>query len=228
MTDEEPTKPGEDRITGRHKTSYTIPCASAFRDRVLAAAERRGVNAADLARAVILTVPEDVIAAADDPGGPAADDRETVVLQSGPSKGKPWRRKPRLQVRLPKGHSPITLRKALGLALRLDAGELRLALENARQPTRDQETARLRGQVDRLRAALSAAGAEPLSHPVRTRDEALFVLGFPPGTRPDADAVKARFRQLATVHHPDSDTGDTQRMAQLNQAMSFIRGSMKN
>lgn len=212
----------------RHKTSYSISCSSAFRDRVLATAARRGVNAADLARAVILTVPPDAIRAAEDPGGPGPEDREAVALRSGPSKGKVWRRKPRLQVRLPKGYTPVLLRKALGLALRLDGGDLRLALENAMAPTRDEETARLRAQVGRLRAALAAASGDPLDHPVRTRNEALFVLGFPPGARPSAEAVKSRFRQFAVIHHPDSETGDTQRMAALNQAMSFMRGSMKN
>lgn len=218
-----------------HKQSYTIPCASAFRDRVQALAEARGVNAADLARSVILILPRAVIDAAPDPGDPDRDDRETITLKSGPDAGKPWKRKPRLQVRLPAGYNPILLRKALGLALSLEEGEQRLILESAASPTREAESARARAETAqarektaRLMAAVQVLAGEKLPHAVRTRDEALFVLGFPPGARPDAAAVKSRYRQLATVHHPDSDTGDTSRMAQLNQAMSFMRGYIKN
>lgn len=206
-----------------HKRSYSIPCASAFRDRVLALAEARGMNAADLARSVILVLPRAMIDQAPDPGGPAADDREEITLKSGPGKGKPWRRKPRLQVRLPGGYSPVHLRKALGLALQLDQGALRIALESTRLPTREAESARKQEEIDRLRIAVDTLAADTLTHPVRTKDEALFVLGFPPNSRPTGAEIKARFRQLATIHHPDSTTGSTTRMAQLNQAMSFMR-----
>ncbi len=71
------------------KRSYAIPCASAFRDAVTALAERRRVNAGDLARSVLLLVPRDVVARYPDPGEPAPDDREQVVLKSGPSANKP-------------------------------------------------------------------------------------------------------------------------------------------
>ncbi len=198
-------------------------------------AEARGVNAADLARSIILILPRDAIEAAPDPGDPDREDRETITLKSGPDEGKPWKRKPRLQVRLPAGYDPILLRKALGLALSLDQGEQRLTLESARNPTREVEAARIKAEAAqahekaaRLMAAVQVLAGERLPHAVRTRDEALFVLGFPPGARPDASAIKSRYRQLATVHHPDSDTGDTSRMAQLNQAMSFMRGYIKN
>lgn len=224
-----------DASTSGHKQSYSIPCATEFRDRVLALAEARGVNAADLARSIILVLPLPVIEAAPDPGDPDRDDRETVTLKSGPDKGKPWKRKPRLQVRLPAGYDPVLLRKALGLALSLERGEQRLILEAASRPTREAESAKARAETEqaheksaRLMAAVHVLAGERLPHAVRTRDEALFVLGFPPGARPDASAIKSRYRQLATVHHPDSDTGDTSRMAQLNQAMSFMRGYIKN
>ncbi len=211
-----------------HKKSYSIACPSAFRDRVLALAERLEVNAGDLARSVTLAFPASVISNYLDPGEPDGDDRETVTLQSGPGKGKPWRRKPRIQVRLPKGSDPVQLRKALALALDLHEGRLRATVEKTSQPTRDAAEAQARAVADRLRNAVAALSGEALGRPVRTRDEALFVLGFPPGARPDADAVKARYRQLATVHHPDSDTGSTARMMELNQAMTFMRGYVNN
>lgn len=210
-----------------HKRSYSIPCGSAFRDRVLALAEARGVNAADLARSVILTLPAEAIAAAPDPGDPATEDRETIMLKSGPGKGKPWRRKPRLQVRLPDGHDPVILRKALGLALDMAEGRRRVVLETDGSPTRADERARADAAEARLTDAVGVLCGEGLGHPVRTRDEALFVLGFPPGARPDASAIKRRYRQLATLHHPDSKTGDTQRMTQLNQAIGFLRAYHK-
>ena len=58
---------------------------------------------------------------------------------------------------------------------------------------------------------------------VRTRNDALFVLGFPPESTPDMGMLKARFRMLATVHHPDSGVGDHGRMAQLNEAIALLR-----
>jgi len=218
----------DDRTDPGHKRSYTIPCASDFRRRVLALAEAREVNAADLARSVILILPQAMIAAAPDPGDPEPDDREQVSLQSGPDKGKPWRRKPRLQVRLPAGYDPILLRKALGLSLSLEERSLRLTLEPAGLPPRVESDAKARAEIERLRNTVRILAGERLSNAVRTKDEALFVLGFPPGSRPGAAAIKARFRLLATIHHPDSDTGDTARMAQLNQAMSFMRAYESN
>ena len=68
------------------KESYTITCASDFRDAVLKMAENRTVNAADLARSVALVVPKSAINAFPDPGEPLSTDRETVILKSGKSK----------------------------------------------------------------------------------------------------------------------------------------------
>ncbi|MEK9725603.1 MAG: J domain-containing protein, partial [Rhodospirillaceae bacterium] len=75
--------------------SYTIPCASDFRDAVLALAARRGVNVADLARSVALVVPAETLAQFPDPGEPGPDDRGAVVSKSGPAAGGPWRRSAR-------------------------------------------------------------------------------------------------------------------------------------
>ena len=83
------------------KHSYTVPCASDFRDAVEALAVKRHVNVGDLARSILLVMPANFVADFPDPGEPAAEDRETVVLKSGPAEGRPWRRKPRLQVRMP-------------------------------------------------------------------------------------------------------------------------------
>src|SRR3990167_8077822 len=116
---------------GRSKHSHTVHCSSHFRDEVLALARRRNVNAADLARSVLLLLSSETIAAAPDPGEPGPGDRETVILRSGPSEGRPWRRKPRLQVRLQLGSDAKTARRALAVALALDRGEAKLELRRA-------------------------------------------------------------------------------------------------
>ena len=65
-----------------------------------------------------------------------------------------------------------------------------------------------------------ALSFEPLRNGVKTRNDALYVLGFPADGNPDSDTVNARFRMLATIHHPDGAYGDHGRMSQLNQAVA--------
>ncbi len=203
------------------KQSYTVPCASTFRDAVLALAARRGVNVADLARSVALMVPAETLSAFPDPGEPEAEDRETVVIKSGPSAGRPWQRKPRLQVRMAAGYDARMLRRALAVALAMDKGEAAVLLDAPRHGVsaamHDPE------ELDRLRAMVSALAFDPLDDGVQTRDEALHVLGFPPGANPDKREMRARFRILATIHHPDGDYGSHHRMSQLNSAMDVLR-----
>lgn len=205
------------------KRSYAIPCASAFRDAVTALAERRRVNAGDLARSVLLLVPRDVVARYPDPGEPAPDDREQVVLKSGPSANKPWRRKPRLQVRLPDGFKIPEIRRALGMALAMEEGGVSLTLEEGRKPKLGDRLKKAEGEVDRLKGAVMALAFEPLDNGIRTRADALYVMGFPPNARPDQKAIRARFRMLATIHHPDSGFGHHERMTQLNEALSTLK-----
>jgi len=205
------------------KHSYVIPCSSDFREAVQDLADSREVNVGDIARSVMLIVSHEMVAACPDPGEPGPSDRETVILKSGPNKGKPWRRKPRLQARLPKGYKVADIRRALGVALALHMGEIRVALEDGRAPKSKEKVKALNDEIERLRAAMSVVALDPLPHGVRNGDEALFVLGFPPGSRPNQTEIKARFRMLATIHHPDAPFGDTRRMSQLNQAMSWLR-----
>lgn len=224
------------------KHSYTIPCATPFRDAVMALAAKRRVNVGDLARSVLLVVPEEVISGFPDPGEPSAEDRETVILKTGTAAGRPWRRKPRLQVRMSPGFDVDFMRRALGLALALDQGDTHVRVahpgsetsgapqgasaardsmgEGAAEPGRaivDPE------ELARLRAIISVLSFDPLNDGVRTREDALYVLGFPPGRLPDAHTLRARFRVLATIHHPDSLYGDHRRMSQLNTAMDLLR-----
>jgi len=221
------------------KQSYTIPCSSAFRDRVLAMAGRLGVNVADIARSVVLMVPPAILAAFPDPGEPAKGDREVVIVKTGRSQGRPWHRKPRLQVRLGSGFRLPVLRRALGLALALDGKEVTLSLRGledgetlAREAwTPDKKDRRETIVQDdeertRLRAIVSVLAFEPLPAGVKTEAEALHVLGLTPGRVPGIGELRARFRMLAAIHHPDSGYGSHERMSQLNSAMDVLgRGS---
>lgn len=223
------------------KHSYTVPCASAFRARVEQLATRRKVNVGDLARSILLVVPEAAIATIPDPGEPAGDDRETVILQSGPAEGRPWRRKPRLQVRLPPGYDVPLIRKALAVALAMDGGELAVRIGDERPAPADKppvavtpdkppaavgQTDDTTDELERLRTIISVLVFEPLSHGVKSRGDALHVLGFPPSADPDTRTLRAKFRMLATIHHPDSNYGSHLRMSQLNQAMDLLRGGV--
>ncbi len=218
------------------KHSYTVPCSSTFREAVEALAESRQVNVGDLARSVLLVVPAAGVEQFPDPGEPPSHDRETVILKSGPAEGRPWRRKPRLQVRMPPGHTIPFIRRALGLALALSEGRLAVNLSDPSAPLQRSvpepppvpviplaEAEPEADELDRLRAIISTLAFDPLPDGVRSRSDALHVLGFSPGAKPDSRTVRAKFRLLATIHHPDSDHGDHQRMSQLNQAMALLR-----
>jgi hypothetical protein len=220
------------------KHSYTVPCSSTFREAVEALAAARQVNVGDLARSVLLVVPADSVNGFPDPGEPPSFDRETVILKSGPAQGRPWRRKPRLQVRMPPGHAIAFIRRALGLALALAEDRLAVTLTdpNAAPPPEPERLPIIPlplpepppsdhdDQIERLRSIISALSFEPLAEGVRSRAEALHVLGFPPNSKPDNRTLKAKFRLLATIHHPDNDLGSHNRMSQLNQAMEILRG----
>ena len=215
-----PAPGGVGKMTrGRSKHSHTVHCSSLFRDEILALARRRNVNAADLARSVLLVLSPEMIATVPDPGEPQAGDRETVILRSGPSQGRPWRRKPRLQVRLPLGSDAKTARRALAVALALDRGEAKLEIRRSD----DTSSAGLKEEVERLVRIVSELAPPLLAQGVKTSVEALHVLGFPPNADPDLAEIRSRFRTLAAIHHPDSGTGSHQRMAELNQAVEVLR-----
>lgn len=229
------------------KHSYTIPCSSSFRDRVNALADERKVNVADLARSVLLMVTLEDIDHFDDPGEPEANDRETIVLKSGPSKGRPWRRKPRLQVRMAPGYEIIQVRKALNLAvcmaegtasLRVDTLARKQYFEQRRkqaqaemerrqkeeiEKVKNHQLPETREEMERLQAMVSVLSFEPLRGGVQDRSDALYILGFAPKSFPDNSEVRARFRMLATIHHPDGKYGSHERMSQLNAAMDILR-----
>ena len=206
-----------------HKSSYTIPCASSFRDAINALAASLRGNVADVARSILLTIPEEVIRTIPDPGGPPRGDREETLIKSGPSAGKLWQRKPRLQVRLRSGYDVSTVRRALNIALKINNGSLEIKLTDPNVlPPESEPDQEMSGEVERLNKFISVLTFDPLQGGVSTNDEALHVLGFAPKENPDKATVRARFRTLATIHHPDSHYGSHQRMSQLNAAMQLL------
>jgi hypothetical protein len=209
--------------------AYVLPCSSTFRNKVMALAAQRGVSAGDLARAVLLLIPKGVLAQAVEPSEPTPEDREIVKLQSGPTKGRTLKRKPRLQLRLPAGHDMAELRRALSLALDLAAGEQEIAVENDadRQTKAESDRARDRqsDEINSLRRIIDTIALRPLENGVTLRGEALHVLGFSPFAMPDRASIRSRFRQLARVYHPDAPLGDHVLMSQLNEALERLSPS---
>jgi len=213
-------------INYKKSQSYIVPCSSVFRDRVTALADSQGASVADLARAVLMLVPNEVVMATEDPGEPAPNDREVVKLQSGPSKGRTLRRKPRLQLRLPIGYDIARLRRALALSLQMAEGERQLTIESAEDRQRRQDDsatrARLEEDIEQLQRIIGDLAFEPLRNGITSRSEALHVMGFAPTAVPDQKAIRGRYRRLALVFHPDSPFGDHQRMSQLNEALEKL------
>lgn len=209
-------------------TSYIVPCPSRFRDRVTRLAARRGASPADLARAVLLLVDPAQLGRIQDPGEPASDDREAIELQSGASKGRVLKRKPRIQMRLPAGYRDADLRRALALALQMAEGEAELSVVTASdrkaEAAIDHARDGLAAENDTLRQLVTDLATPVLERGITSRADALFVLGFPPSTVPDPTTVKRRWRRLAVIYHPDSAFGDHDRMSQLNLALSRLMG----
>ena len=205
-----------------------IACTAAFRRQVLALAERRNVSVGDLLRAVAILLPPQALDEMTDPGEPPLFERDTVVLKSGAHKGETLKRKPRLQVRLKENLSfdkdAATLRKALALALALDKREWALSLENTKQRAQrktrhdknEQRIAELERGIERL-------AFRPLPSNCRTLEDACYIFGLRASVRPSEEQVRRRFRDLASVFHPDAVKGDHERMSQLNQAMLLFK-----
>ena len=105
----------------------------------------------------------------------------------------------------------------------MENGGVAMTLEEGKKPQLGDRLCKAETEIDRLRAAVMSLAFEPLSNGVRTRADALFVLGFPPNARPDQKEIRERFRMLATVHHPDSGYGHHDRMTQLNEALSALK-----
>ena len=227
--------------------SYVISCAGPFQAAVTELAQHLGVTASDLAISVMTLIPSEEIDRFADPGDAPDGDRETVVLRSGPRAGRTLRRKPRLQLRLRPGLAAPHIRRCLGLALAIHAGEESVSVgrqapapETPPKPSAPQPNPELLAQVSELekhltrardaeaelRAIINLLAFDLLPNGVRNQKEARYVLGLPPDGRLDRRHVKARFRQLSQVFHPDKTTGDTDRMGQILDASRFLENRL--
>jgi hypothetical protein len=128
---------------------------------------------------------------------------------------------------MPPGHAVPFIRRALALALAVAERQLTVALIDPRAAPPALVVAAVEDEAEdevlRLRTIIAATAFEPLPDGIRSRSDALHVMGFPPGAKPDIRTLRAKFRLLATIHHPDNDLGSHQRMSQLNQAMQILR-----
>lgn len=209
-------------VLKRHKDGYVVSCSSAFRDRILALAEKKNVNPGDLARSMILALPHQDIDSFPDPGEPEKQDRETVTLQSGAHNGKIWKRKPRLQVRMPAGYNMVFLRKALGVALAVEEKKAKTALlsDHKKADASEQKNSQ---DTESLHNMVSVLAFQKLPQGCQNTDDALYIFGLPRRPIPDSGLLRRRYRELATIFHPDSLIGDHERMATINSAMSLFK-----
>jgi len=206
------------------KKSYSVFCSSDFRDAVEALAQAKKCTVGDLARSSLLLAPGNLLTGIPDPGEPAATDREFITVQSGEAEGRQLKRKPRLQVRLSVRCDVATIRRALKLALDLDSGELNLAVFEANKPDPFEQLKAANENSQRWKHIVTAISFQPVPGGVMNREQALYVLGFDPEAEPSARLIKEKFKMLAMIYHPDSPwAGDTQRMSQLNQALSILQ-----
>lgn len=206
----------------------SISCSKVFRDEICALAERRGVSVAALLRAVYILLPLHIIEKFDDPGEPTRQERDIVILKSGAQKGQTIHRKPRLQLRLPaeldgKNNYSI-IRRALAIAIALEKQECELSIESTlQQKQRQKLESKTNSRVQELERGIERLAFVPLTSNCRTLEDACYILGIRAGRKPTEKLVRQRFRDLASVFHPDAIKGDNERMSQINQAMRLFK-----
>ena len=184
-------------------------------------AVRRRAHIGDLARSVLLLFPSSAIEQIPDPGAPLPSDREDVTIKTGRHAGKIWKRKPRLQLRLPGKYKAESVRKTLALALALDNGDFSLTLERSNAKMADRVGA-LETRIERAKEIVDIIGFQLMPEGCKSTEDALYVLGVPPKEKKSETLIRKRFRKLAAIYHPDADFGDHERMSQLNVAMSLL------
>lgn len=82
---------------------------------------------------------------------------------------------------------------------------------------------RLVQDAEKLRDALDKAAFRPLANGILTPRDAAFALGFASEFRLKADDINQRFRQLASVYHPDAGLfADDARMTQIIEARRLL------
>ena len=137
-------------------------------------------------------------------------------------------RKPRLQIRLAakmnEKNNHKLIRKALALAIALEKQEWALSVESTveKKIKKNIETKNI-NRVEELEKGIDKLAFTPLEANCRTLEDACYILGIKASKRPSEKLVRQKFRDLASVFHPDAIKGDHVRMSQINQAMQLFK-----
>ena len=212
----------------KSKLSYTIPCSSKFRRDVRALAETGETTIGAIARSVFFLFSPETIKMRQDPGGPQTQDRDLVQIKTGSNAGKTLQRKPRIQLRLAGGYSAADVRKALDIALDLkkrNAFKIKNIADGSSLPSAV-ETKSLKNELTALKESLSKLLFTPLEGGVKTKLDALYVFGFPSKLDPTKMTITARYKELASVYHPDTALGSHTHMTQINQAYQILKNNI--
>ncbi len=235
--------------------SYVVPCSSLFRNAISDIADTRGLTVSDLAMGILTLTDRKDLERFPDPGDAPVGDRDEILLKSGPRSGRVLKRKPRLQLRLPDGYDIPTIRRGLAMVLAMEDGTVRVsfrspaashdpphraepdtsaqdALKRERHHHRQEleaikrTSAKAQEEREEMRALVNILAFDLLPTGISTVADARYVLGFPPSAALTKQTVKARFRLLSQIYHPDKTTGDTARMGQLIEASRFLERRM--
>ena len=210
------------------KKSYTIPCSSKFRLDVTNLAAKEKLNIGEIARMVFFLFPLKTLRTREDPGGPPRHDRESVKIGSGPNAGKTMLRKPRIQVRLRGQYTAADVRRALGVVLELRNQDL----FNSKNLTDGSwfmspfEKKSLKRELAALNRTVSKLLFTPLEQGVKTRLNALYVFGLPTESTLTKSTIAERYKELASIYHPDTPQGSNNHMTQVNQAYQILKNNL--
>lgn len=195
--------------------SYQVRCRTDLHDACRAAAARAGTPLSQMARSTLAMLTPEHLADLVDPGAPLPADGWRVGRRL---------ETPVLRLRVQQGLTAVEIRKALGLMVGLrSGGHLILPRHGVREL--EQRATRQTETVERLRKGMALLAFEPLESGVKTYAEALHVLRFPPGAKPDPETVGARFKAMAALLHPDAGLVDHHsHMIQLIEARRILRG----
>lgn len=231
---------GSIRNIPSQKVVVVVTCSSQFAADALVTAAEKTCSLGELARSVLLVMPRAIIDAEPDPGEPESTDRESITITHGKYVGRKTARKPRIQLRMTERLPSEVLRKALSIAMRLHRGTIvpkLLPLEEDSSAADEEhveiakigdELSELRTTINHLQDSLLRSSFVLLDHPCASLADMRHILGFHPNHEVSLEACQVRFRTLATVFHPDSLTGDSDRMAQLSDAIQFARGYFRD
>ena len=78
-------------------------------------------------------------------------------------------------------------------------------------------------ELKTLKRVVSKLLFTPIEDGVKTRDDALYIFGFSNKITPPQISVSRRYKELASIYHPDTALGSHSRMTQINQAYQILK-----